>query len=44
MAEELDVKGLTCPLPVLRVKKRMRDLAAGAEEGGVFVIGIRRGA
>ena len=31
MAEELDVKGLTCPLPVLRVKKRMRDLAAGAE-------------
>lgn len=74
MAEELDVKGLTCPLPVLRVKKRMRDLVAGAElrvlatdpgaprdveafcvaaghaflgareEGGVFVIDIRRGA
>ncbi|MFM8989064.1 MAG: sulfurtransferase TusA family protein [Alphaproteobacteria bacterium] len=74
MAEELDVKGLTCPLPVLRVKKRMRDLAAGSElrvlatdpgaprdieafcsaaghavlgaceEGGVFVIDIRRGA
>ena len=74
MAEELDVKGLNCPLPVLRVKKRMRDLAAGTElrvlatdpgaprdveafceaaghaflgareEGGVFTIGIRRGA
>ncbi len=23
----LDVKGLNCPLPVLRVKKRIRDLA-----------------
>lgn len=74
MAEELDVKGLTCPLPVLRVKKRVRDVAPGVvlsilatdpgaprdvqafceaaghaflgarEEGGVFVIEIRRGA
>ena len=72
MPVELDVKGLNCPLPVLRVKKRVRDLAAdeplrilatdpgaprdieafcaadghaflGArEEGGVFVIEIRR--
>jgi tRNA 2-thiouridine synthesizing protein A len=29
MPAELDVKGLNCPLPVLRVKKRVRDLAAG---------------
>jgi tRNA 2-thiouridine synthesizing protein A len=29
MSAELDVKGLNCPLPVLRVKKRMRDLGAG---------------
>ena len=28
MSAVLDVKGLTCPLPVLRVKKRVRDLAA----------------
>ena len=28
MSVELDVKGLNCPLPVLRVKKRVRDLAA----------------
>jgi tRNA 2-thiouridine synthesizing protein A len=72
MAETLDVKGLNCPLPVLKVKKRMRDIAPGAtlqvlatdpgaprdidafckasgnemvasrEEGGVFVIEIRR--
>lgn len=28
MPAELDVKGLNCPLPVLRVKKRMRDLPA----------------
>lgn len=25
----LDTKGLNCPLPVLRVKKRMRDVALG---------------
>jgi tRNA 2-thiouridine synthesizing protein A len=31
MTDLLDVKGLTCPLPVLRVRKRARDLAAGAE-------------
>lgn len=31
MADLLDVKGLNCPLPVLRVRKRMRDVAAGAE-------------
>jgi tRNA 2-thiouridine synthesizing protein A len=28
MPAELDVKGLNCPLPVLRVKKRVRDLGA----------------
>jgi tRNA 2-thiouridine synthesizing protein A len=27
---ELDVKGLNCPLPVLRVKKAMAALPAGA--------------
>jgi tRNA 2-thiouridine synthesizing protein A len=27
---ELDVKGLNCPLPVLRVKKAMAGLPAGA--------------
>jgi tRNA 2-thiouridine synthesizing protein A len=29
MPELLDVQGLTCPLPVLRVKKRIRDVAIG---------------
>lgn len=29
MAIVLDVKGLKCPLPVLRVQKRMRDLPEG---------------
>lgn len=29
MTTVLDVKGLNCPLPVLRVQKRMRDLPAG---------------
>jgi tRNA 2-thiouridine synthesizing protein A len=28
--ETLDVKGLACPLPVLRTKKKMRDVPAGA--------------
>jgi tRNA 2-thiouridine synthesizing protein A len=26
----LDVKGLNCPLPILRAKKAIKDLAAGA--------------
>ncbi|MEZ5774151.1 MAG: sulfurtransferase TusA family protein [Hyphomicrobiaceae bacterium] len=26
---ELDTSGLTCPLPVLKAKKAIRDLAAG---------------
>lgn len=26
---ELDVKGLNCPLPILRAKKAIKDLAAG---------------
>jgi tRNA 2-thiouridine synthesizing protein A len=26
----LDAKGLTCPLPVLRAKKAIKDLAVGA--------------
>lgn len=25
----LDVRGLNCPLPVLKAKKKMRDLVAG---------------
>ncbi|MBL8702444.1 MAG: sulfurtransferase TusA family protein [Alphaproteobacteria bacterium] len=29
MATILDVTGLKCPLPVLRVQKRMRDLPPG---------------
>ena len=29
MPATLDVKGLTCPLPVLRVKKAMRSMQAG---------------
>lgn len=28
--EILDVTGLTCPLPVLRAQKRLRELKAGA--------------
>ena len=31
MAEPLDVTGLNCPLPVLRVRKRLRDVEAGGE-------------
>lgn len=27
----LDVKGLNCPLPILRTKKAIKDLAVGAE-------------
>ena len=27
---ELDARGLTCPLPVLRARKAMRDLTPGA--------------
>jgi tRNA 2-thiouridine synthesizing protein A len=29
-ARTLDAKGLTCPLPVLRARKVMKDLALGA--------------
>ncbi len=29
MSHLLDVKGLACPLPVLRAKKAMRDVPAG---------------
>ena len=28
-AADLDVRGLDCPLPILRTKQRLRDLAAG---------------
>ncbi len=31
MAALIDAKGLKCPLPVLRARKRMRDLAPGEE-------------
>lgn len=31
MSTLLDVKGLTCPLPVLRTKKALKDVAIGAE-------------
>lgn len=30
MTQVLDLRGLTCPLPVLRTKKAMRDVAKGA--------------
>ncbi len=30
MDSELDATGLKCPLPVLRAKKRLKDVAAGA--------------
>ena len=29
IAHELDARGLLCPLPVLRARKRMKPLAAG---------------
>ena len=29
MIDELDATGLKCPLPVLRAKKRLKDVAAG---------------
>jgi tRNA 2-thiouridine synthesizing protein A len=28
-AQVLDVKGLNCPLPILRVKKAMKDISVG---------------
>ncbi len=31
MSHVLDVKGLACPLPVLKAKKRLKDLAPGEE-------------
>lgn len=30
MTSELDATGLKCPLPVLRAKKRLKDIAPGA--------------
>jgi tRNA 2-thiouridine synthesizing protein A len=30
MNQELDATGLRCPLPVLRAKKRLKDVAPGA--------------
>ena len=30
MTSELDTTGLKCPLPVLRAKKRLKDVDAGA--------------
>ncbi|MBC6441388.1 MAG: sulfurtransferase TusA family protein [Rhodospirillales bacterium] len=29
MREELDVRGLVCPLPVLKARKRLKGMAAG---------------
>lgn len=29
--EELDARGLLCPLPVLKIAKRLKSLAPGAE-------------
>lgn len=29
ITEEIDARGLRCPLPVLRAQKRLRDLAPG---------------
>ena len=29
MPVELDAKGLNCPLPILKTKKAMKDIAAG---------------
>jgi tRNA 2-thiouridine synthesizing protein A len=29
MKDELDVKGLACPLPVLKAKKRLKAMATG---------------
>ncbi len=29
MNHELDVKGLACPLPVLKAKKRLKELESG---------------
>jgi tRNA 2-thiouridine synthesizing protein A len=29
MKEELDVKGLACPLPVLKAKKRLKGMTSG---------------
>jgi Predicted redox protein, regulator of disulfide bond formation len=29
MGEILDVRGLTCPLPILRTKKKLKDVAVG---------------
>lgn len=31
MAQVLDVRGLNCPLPVLKTKKRLRELQVGEE-------------
>ena len=31
MAEQLDTRGLLCPMPVIRTQNRIRQLAAGDE-------------
>ncbi|MGD9538468.1 MAG: sulfurtransferase TusA family protein [Alphaproteobacteria bacterium] len=31
MARKLDVRGMRCPLPVLKTQKALRDMAAGDE-------------
>jgi tRNA 2-thiouridine synthesizing protein A len=32
MAEQLDVRGLSCPVPVLRTRERMAEIKDGALE------------
>ncbi len=36
MSHELDARGLKCPLPVLKARKKMKELALG-EELTIFV-------
>jgi len=31
MTTELDTKGLNCPMPIVKAKKAMKDMAAGEE-------------
>ncbi len=31
LAESYDLRGLKCPLPVLKTRRRLKDMAAGSE-------------
>jgi tRNA 2-thiouridine synthesizing protein A len=35
--EVLDCRGLSCPMPILKIKKAMVNMSAGEKEGSGFI-------